>query len=136
MLENLPSGLSFLKIELINLMVFVFSSASGMIKQCRPCSEKFCLGFYHFLRCGCFNSENRVLWLLTEHSLYYKYLFFLTLSTLGKHLSSQHFGFFFFFFFFFFRKPISHLMQIVSKGDNLHEMSNPVFWEKGKMPLI
>ena len=24
----------------------------------------------------------------------------------------------------------SHFMQIVSSGDNLHEMSNPVFWEK------
>ena len=23
-------------------------------------------------------------------------------------------------------------MQIVSIGDNLHEMSNPVFWEKNK----
>ena len=23
-------------------------------------------------------------------------------------------------------------MQIVSKGDNLHEMSNPVFWENKK----
>ena len=25
---------------------------------------------------------------------------------------------------------IWHFMQIVSLGDNLHEMSNPVFWEK------
>ena len=25
-----------------------------------------------------------------------------------------------------------HFMQIVSSGDNLHEMSNPVFWENKK----
>ena len=25
---------------------------------------------------------------------------------------------------------IWHFMQIVSTGDNLHEMSNPVFWEQ------
>ena len=25
-----------------------------------------------------------------------------------------------------------HFMQIVSKADNLHEMSNPVFWENKK----
>ena len=25
---------------------------------------------------------------------------------------------------------IGHFMHIVSIGDNLHEMSNPVFWEK------
>ena len=34
-------------------------------------------------------------------------------------------------FFLFFRVNwIWHFMQIVSSGDNLHEMSNPVFWEK------
>ena len=27
-------------------------------------------------------------------------------------------------------------MQIISIGDNLHEMSNPVFWEKIKLSLI
>ena len=27
-------------------------------------------------------------------------------------------------------------MQIVSIGDNLHEMSNPVFWEKNKKNII
>ena len=27
-------------------------------------------------------------------------------------------------------KKICHFMQIVLNGENLHEMSNPVFWEK------
>ena len=27
-------------------------------------------------------------------------------------------------------------MQIVSNGDNLHEISNPVFWEKNKKNVI
>ena len=27
-------------------------------------------------------------------------------------------------------------MQIVSIGDNLHEMSNPVFWEKIKKYIV
>ena len=27
-------------------------------------------------------------------------------------------------------------MQIVSSGDNLHEMSNPVFWKKNNMKTI
>ena len=30
----------------------------------------------------------------------------------------------------------SHFMQIVSNGDNLHEMSNPVFWEKKNIKNI
>ena len=34
------------------------------------------------------------------------------------------------FFLFFPENWIWHFMQIVSLGDNLHEMSNPVFWEK------
>ena len=34
------------------------------------------------------------------------------------------------FFLFFPENRIWHSMQIVSLGDNLHEMSNPVFWEK------
>ena len=34
------------------------------------------------------------------------------------------------FFLFFPENRIWHYMQIVSLGDNLHEMSNPVFWEK------
>ena len=27
-------------------------------------------------------------------------------------------------------------MQIVSLGDNLHEMTNPIFWEKNKKKKI
>ena len=34
------------------------------------------------------------------------------------------------FFLFFPENRIRHFMQIVSTGDNLHEMSKPVFWEK------
>ena len=34
------------------------------------------------------------------------------------------------FFLFFPENRIWHFMQIVSWGDNLHEMSNPVFWGK------
>ena len=51
----------------------------------------------------------------------------LTLSTLGKIFSRRHFEIFFLFF------PENgswHFMQIVSLGDNLHDMSNSVFWEK------
>ena len=51
----------------------------------------------------------------------------LTLSTLGKIFSRRHFEIFFLFFS---ENRIWHFMQIVSLGDNLHEMSNPVFWEK------
>ena len=36
------------------------------------------------------------------------------------------------FFLFFPENRIWHFMQIVSLGDNLHEMSNPVFWENKK----
>ena len=34
------------------------------------------------------------------------------------------------FFLLFPENRVWHFMQIVSLGDNLHEMSNPVFWEK------
>ena len=34
------------------------------------------------------------------------------------------------FFLFFSENKIWHFIQIVSIGDNLHEMSKPVFWEK------
>ena len=34
------------------------------------------------------------------------------------------------FFLFFPENRFWHFMQIVSNGDNLHEISNPVFWEK------
>ena len=58
------------------------------------------------------------------------FLFFadtLMLSTLGKFFSWQHFEIFFYF------SPenkIRYFMQIVFTRDNLHEVSNPVFWEK------
>ena len=51
----------------------------------------------------------------------------LTLSMLWKNFSRHHFEIFFTF------SPenrIRHFMQIVSIGDNLHAMSNPIFWEK------
>ena len=48
----------------------------------------------------------------------------LTLSTLGKIFSRQHFEIFFLFFP---KNRIWHLIQTVFIGDNLHEMSNPVF---------
>ena len=51
----------------------------------------------------------------------------LTLSTLGNIFGRLYFQMFFLFF------PdnrIWYFMQIVSIGDNFHEMSNPVFWEK------
>ena len=35
-----------------------------------------------------------------------------------------------YFFLFFPENRIWHFMQIDSIGDDLHEMSNPVFWEK------
>ena len=35
-----------------------------------------------------------------------------------------------FFFLFFPENRIWHFVQIVSTGNNLHEMSKPVFWEK------
>ena len=57
------------------------------------------------------------------------FFFFLTPSTLGKIFSRQHIEIFFLFF------PgniIEHFMQTVSNGDNLHEMSNPVFWKNKK----
>ena len=34
------------------------------------------------------------------------------------------------FFLYFHENRIRHFMLIVSSGDNLHEMSYPVFWEK------
>ena len=60
----------------------------------------------------------------------------LTLSTRGKNFSRQHFEVFFLFFP---ESKIQHFMQIVSIGDNLHEMSNPVFCgqlKKKKIPSI
>ena len=31
---------------------------------------------------------------------------------------------------------VRHFMQIVSLGDNLHEMSNPIFWKQNKTKNI
>ena len=36
----------------------------------------------------------------------------------------------------FLRKQVQHFMQIVSSGDNLHEMADPVFWEKTNKKTI
>ena len=47
----------------------------------------------------------------------------LKLSTLGKIFTRQHFEIFFFFFF-----PENRIWHFI--GDNLHDMFNPVFWEK------
>ena len=58
---------------------------------------------------------------------------FLMLSTLGKIFSRLHIEIFFFFFP---ENRIRHFMQIVSNGDNLHEKSNPVFWENKKISPI
>ena len=49
----------------------------------------------------------------------------------GKQFSRQHFEKFVFLFCFFFREnKVWRVMQIVSLGDNLHEMSKPIFLEK------
>ena len=45
---------------------------------------------------------------------------------------SPDFFFFFFFFFFFWENRHGPFMQIVSLGDNLHELSKPVFRGKNK----
>ena len=50
----------------------------------------------------------------------------LSIITLGKIFSRQHTEIFFLFFP---ENSIWHFMQIVSNGDNLHEMSIPVFKE-------
>ena len=51
----------------------------------------------------------------------------LMLCTLGKIFSRRHTEIFFLFST---ENRIWLFMQIVSNGDNLHEMSNPVSWEK------
>ena len=51
----------------------------------------------------------------------------LTLSTLGKIFSRRHIEIFLLFFP---ENRIWHFIQMVSNGDHLHEMSNPVFCEK------
>ena len=62
-------------------------------------------------------------------SLWLKYGCF-TLSTLGKIFSRRHMEIVFLFFP---ENRIWHFMQIVSLGDNLHEISNPGFWENKKI---
>ena len=48
-----------------------------------------------------------------------------------SHLSKSFGGWYFEIFVIFFpENRIWHFMQIVSTGDNLHEMSDPVFWKK------
>ena len=51
---------------------------------------------------------------------------YLTLSTLVKNFSRRQFEIFFP------ENRLWHFMQILSSGDSLQEMSNPVFWEKNK----
>ena len=46
---------------------------------------------------------------------------------LNKNFSRQHIEIFFLFYP---ENRLWHFMQIVSQGDNLHEMSKPIFWEK------
>ena len=48
---------------------------------------------------------------------------------LGKYFSGQHFEIVFLFFL---ENRIWQLMQIVSFGDNLHEVSDPIFWKNKK----
>ena len=48
---------------------------------------------------------------------------------LGKNFSRPYFEIFLLFFL---ENRIWHFMQIVSLGDNLHDVSNPVFLEKKK----
>ena len=50
-------------------------------------------------------------------------------SALGKNFSRQHFEILFLFFR---ENRVRHFKQIFSNRDNLHEMSNPVFWENKK----
>ena len=54
-------------------------------------------------------------------------IIYLTYTTLWAFLAD---GKLMIFFLFFLENRIWHFMQIVSSGDNLHEISNPVFWEK------
>ena len=70
----------------------------------------------------------------SEKSGDYSIVYSSTLSMLGKNFSRRHFYFFFIFFFFHFFKEnrIWYFMQIVSSGDNLHAISNPIFLKKKK----
>ena len=57
----------------------------------------------------------------------------LTLSTLGKICSRRHTEILFLLFP---ENKIWHFIQIFSNEDNLHEISNPVFWENKKNTCI
>ena len=57
------------------------------------------------------------------------------LSMLGKNFSRQYFEIYFFFLFFPENK-IWHFMQIASLGDNLLEMSKPIFRENKKISVF
>ena len=64
---------------------------------------------------------------VVRHHANMKWLSSILLCMLGKKCCIWQFEIFFLFF------PeirLWHFMQIVSKGDNLHEMSKPTFWEK------
>ena len=63
-------------------------------------------------------------WLLPVLRLFQHYLTFTTLWAFSADDKMM------LFFLYFPENRIWHFMQIVSLGDNLHEMSNPVFWEK------
>ena len=64
--------------------------------------------------------------MIEENSPGIKFSSVLILCTLGKIFSRWYFDMFFLFIP---DKRIWHFMQIVSNGDNLHEMSDPVFWK-------
>ena len=59
---------------------------------------------------------------------FYEKLSYLTFTTLWAFSADRKL----IFFLFFPENRIWHFMQIVSSGDNLHAMSNPVFWENKK----
>ena len=59
--------------------------------------------------------------------------YLVTLSALGKNFSRRHFEIFFLFFP---ENGLSQIMQNVSFRDTLHEMSEPIFWEKDYQFII
>ena len=58
---------------------------------------------------------------------------YLMLSILSKNFNRQHFEIFFLFFP---ENRLQHFMQIVSLGDNLHEILRPIFCEKPEKKSI
>ena len=87
---------------------FVFSLAPVH----RTCTS-MCIVWQNLKRLYVFPSTSK------NHTIVYTTI---TLSTLGKIFSRRHLNIFSY--------MIWHFMQIVSIEDNLHEMSNPVFWKK------